>query len=341
MHLSEGFHTIPLTMNILFHYYIVHFLAEQSGFSQEEARTIAWSSQFVDANILSFTVHAEGREYRTIPTQNYGFWNDYFPENVYLPFHFVPGEPGIAAAKRKDRLSDPSSCTPGSPRARELFIDALKTRNPYRIGIGAHAYADSWAHQNFSGYRNPINICDEGSLIPPIGHAQILKTPDMYGIEWEDSRLLPETAIINNSVRYLAAAKMVYKFFCTHNRKSFGDVETVLMELELLLDRIGGEKAPQEELITDFQITYGMEPFSLRASLDRAVHLENAPLKEEYFNGYSKYLWFKDTFLYKTRVLTPKPVKGKQGFFSTPFFAWMEAAKEHLSSAKGLLKDLI
>jgi hypothetical protein len=259
---------------------------------------------------------------------------------VYLPFHFLPGDPDIAAAKRKDRLRNPSTCTAGSSRARELFVEALKTRNPYRIGIGAHVYADTWAHQNFSGYRNPINICDDSSLIPPIGHAQILKTPDMYDLSWEDNRLLPELAVIDNSSRYLSAAKMIYKFFCTHNKKSFEDVETVLMELELLLERTGGEKTPQDELIMDFQIKYGIEPFSLRASLDEAVLLENAPLKEEYFNGYSKYLWFKDTFLYKTRVLTPKPVKGKADFFSTPFFAWMEAAKEHLSAAKVLMKDL-
>lgn len=328
-------------MNILFHYYIIHFLAGRSGFSQGKAQTIAWSSQFVDTNILSFTVHADGREYRTIPTQNYGFWNDYFPKNVYLPFHFIPGEPRTASEKRQDREGDPSICTPGSQRARELFIEALKTRNPYRIGIGAHAYADTWAHQNFSGYRNPANICDDSSLIPPIGHAQVLKTPDMYNVKWVDRRLVPEAWEIDNFSRYLAAARMVYKFFCAHNRRSFQDSETVLTELELLLNRAGGEKVPEKEILLDFQINYGMEPFMIGAWFDQAIQLENAPLEEDYFNGYSKFLWLKDTLLYKTKVLTPKPVTGKEGFFSTPFFAWMEAAREHLSSAKTLMKDLI
>lgn len=326
-------------LNRIFHYYILHFLAERGGFSREDAKTIAWSSQFVDGNILSFTVDRGGKLYDTIPTQNYGFWNDYFPRNVYLPFHFIPGDPAFSSETRKDGKTDTSVCSPGSPQGRELFIRALKSGNPYRIGIGAHAYADTWAHQNFSGFTSPLNMLREESLIPPIGHAQALKSPDSIGTVWEDPRLIPEKQTISNKKRFFAAAKMIYKFFRTHNRLDYEDVDTVLLELELLLDKPGMEPPEDEEIAADFHITFGTDPFSLLTWIDEAIIMEGAPPEEEYFAGYSRLLWLKDILLYRSKILRPKPVKGRKNFFSSPFFIWMEAAKEHLAAAKEILRN--
>ena len=63
-------------MNIEFHYYIIHFLANQAGFPEEEAQLIAYSSQFVDHNIVSYRIEIAGKYYSTFPTQNYGFWDE-------------------------------------------------------------------------------------------------------------------------------------------------------------------------------------------------------------------------------------------------------------------------
>jgi len=325
-------------MNIEFHYYIIHFLANQAGFPEEEARTLAYSSQFVDHNIISYTIKSGNRTYATFPTQNYGFWDDSFPREVYIPFHFFPGNPDYERAKRLDGRKNSLSCTPNGPQVKELLLTALKTRNLYRVGIALHTYADSWAHQNFSGQLEEWNAIDSRSLIPAIGHAQALRKPDTPGLSWKDPRLQKENQTVVNRDRMLAAARMIYKYLCTYNHRSFDDIDVVEWKLADLIGMPGAKTS--DERISDIVIEERMEKYYRSEWLHEAFHVTEDPGSKELFTGYDKLLWLKDAVLYRSSIIERKPVSAKPAFYESNLYKWLESARDHLACAKGILKGI-
>jgi len=325
-------------MNIEFHYYAIYFLALRAGLSDDQARTVAYSSQLVDHNIISYRVATPGAQYLIEPTQNYGFWDDRFPRDVYIPFHFFPGDPDAERSGRIDGQTNPMNTTPDSPRVRELLVDALKTRNLYRVGIALHTYADSWAHQNFSGRLESWNRIDPNSPIPPIGHAQALGKPDNVALQWEDPRIAPEYRAISNRDRFLRAARQIYKFLATFNRRPFDDLEFVEWDLVEILGE-PGQKPSGTERINDFIIHDTMTPYRRGMWLSEAVNLPNGEADEELFRGYSKLLWLRDAVLYRSKLIEQRPVHPKPGFESSHFHRWHEATKEHRTAAWRILAD--
>jgi hypothetical protein len=179
-------------MNLEFHYYITGWLARRAGFSADDAETIAYSCQYVDNAILGYLVHAPRGDYKTIITQNYEFWDEEISGQIFMPFHFIPAAAFGPSPQRKDLGTNPYDVRPNSPLAKAILIDALNSRDLFRVGIALHAYADTWAHQNFSSKREPWNELDDSAIIPPMGHAQALQDPDELSQTWEDSRLLPQ-----------------------------------------------------------------------------------------------------------------------------------------------------
>ena len=323
-------------MNVEFHYYIIHFLAKQAGFSPEEARTIAYSSQFVDHNIISYSIKTERGTYPTFPTQNYGFWDEAFPQEVYIPFHFFPGDPEYEKSKRKDSRKNALNCTPNAPPVKELLVLALKTRNLYRVGIALHTYADSWAHQNFSGRLEEWNRIDNRSLIPPIGHAQALRKPDNPGLTWHDPRLREDMQTVVNCDRMLAAARMIYKYLCTYNRRDFGDAELVEWKLSELIGSPGQKTT--DERIADIVIEDEIDTYRRSDWLREAFELIEDPGQSEIFAGYDKLLWLKDALLYRSSIAERTPVKANPQFYESDFYKWLESAGDHLAAAKSIIK---
>ena len=326
-------------MNIEFHYYIIHFLANQAGFSEEEARTLAFSSQFVDHNIISYSIKNGNRTYATFPTQNYGFWDDTFPKEVYIPFHFFPGNPEYKGAARRDGRKNGLNCTPNGSQVKELLLEALKTRNLHRVGIGLHTYADSWAHQNFSGQLEEWNTIESRSLIPAIGHAQALRKPDTPGLIWRDNRLEKENQLVTNRERMLSAGRMIYKYLCTYNHRSFDDIDVVEWKLADLIGQ-PGEKTGDER-ISDIVIEERMEKYHRSDWLHEAFHVTEDPGSSELFTGYDKLLWLKDAVLYRSSIVERKPVTAKPGFNDSSLYKWLESARDHLACAKRILKGIV
>ncbi|MBE9546622.1 MAG: hypothetical protein IMF10_03880 [Proteobacteria bacterium] len=84
-------------MNTEFHYYITGIIAHAAGFSQEEAKTIATASEFVDENDVSFNIEdrSSGKSYEVYISQT---MNILKPKRklmrIYPVFHFLPGDPG-------------------------------------------------------------------------------------------------------------------------------------------------------------------------------------------------------------------------------------------------------
>lgn len=336
-------------MNIEFHYYAIYFLARRAGFGEDEARIIAQSSQYVDDAILPYAVDSRGGvpAYLTITTQNYVFWDPAISASVYLPFHFIPGDPSRSARERRDGERNPFAVTPDSPLARAVLIDALGSGDLFRVGIALHAYADTWAHQHFTGRLEDANAFDPSSPLPAAGHLQALTSPDHALGLWSDGRLLPEFERIDNRERFLAAAKMIYRFLRTSRREGFGDESLVLAELSEIWRR---DARDMDARIVDFMLALGIAPYDRRNWLEDAgiaVRRDGDEAEEDsQAKGYDRLLWLK----YELR----KRINGGDGlrraetggrFLGSELHAWNEAAKAHrrktmrLFAQAGLLKE--
>jgi len=148
------------------HYYAVYVLARAAGVNPDAARTIATSSQFVDDCPENFTVKLQGGgSFDVVATAHhfYSFSNFSRADQVlvWVPFHFIPGNEG---ADYTERLV----CRKDSVIARAMFEQALKgipsKQGVHRLGIAAHAYADTFSHYGFSGVCSRCNDVDNDSI---------------------------------------------------------------------------------------------------------------------------------------------------------------------------------
>lgn len=327
------------SMNVIFHYYVINFLAREAGFTNADAELVAYSSQYVDNNIVSYNIKTGREEYKNFPTQNYGFWSKSFPKDVYVPFHFFPGDPEAESAQRKDGKTNPYNCTPNSSRAKEMLISALKSRNLYRLGIALHTFADTWAHQNFTGLNEDWNRVENGGVIPPIGHAQVIRKPDIPAERWSDPRL--RNGKIVNIDRFMEAAKKIFRYLCLYNKKSYDHEELILWQLkELLIGKPGKRAKSMEEVILDFQIQGSIEEYHRRRWLADAAQDVAENENDKAYNGYDKILWAKDHLLKKTSLGQPKNLIAKPGFYDSHYYKWTESSRDHRNAAARLLKDL-
>ena len=206
-------------MDIEFHYWITGILARQAGFTEEEAKTIAYTSQYVDENDVSVMVKdRESKDkYVNFITQTFNILK---PKTellrIYPIYHFIPGHPEAPSARRRDGKMHLFNTTPNNVFANEILKAAFAAEEDvrlYRIGIATHGYADSWAHQNFTGWHENFNAVGLNP-IPNIGHADAQHHPDWVGHRWLDDRLVDGE--INNNHRFLSASKELFRQFCDH-----------------------------------------------------------------------------------------------------------------------------
>lgn len=209
-------------MDTEFHYWMTAIIAERAGFSREEARTIAYASEYVDENDVAIEVawHGKKKRYRNFVSQTLNILK---PRQqlmrIYPIFHFVPGDPQAASARRRDGRMHILNTTPDSENARELFDAAFAAPEHirlYRIGIATHMYADTWAHQNFVGWFDSHNHLDM-SLAPNIGHADAGHHPDWPAHRWDDHRLVD--AAVDNRMRFLDAAQAIFRRYCRYQKQ--------------------------------------------------------------------------------------------------------------------------
>jgi len=209
-----------------FHFYVTYALANKAGFSADESHIIAYASQYVDDNNESqyprkdgppqfpFGIRVNGGFFRPIMTQSMSVKSLVYEiqKFVYVPFHFLPGDNNQPINGGQNKYST----TPDSQNARKLLKTALATRDLYRIGIAVHTFADTWSHQNFTGYeedwnsvfhwRNPFR-----ALTPNIGHADVGHLPDEISATWNDYRLDKPHRKRNNKKTALQACKRIFQ----------------------------------------------------------------------------------------------------------------------------------
>jgi hypothetical protein len=208
-------------VDLEFHYYMTYLIASRAGYSPDEAVIVAHAAQSVDDNHIPLSVYW-GLEppYKNRISQTMDITDPHGDSLIYPIFHFIPGDPQVVAAKRKDGMESPWITTPNSVLANRMINAALASDNLYRIGAAIHGYADTWAHQNFLGKRDLLNVMPGAysnvfvSQAMAIGHAQAKHLPDIPALVWQDGRLVNET--IDNRARFLDAAEHILEKLVLH-----------------------------------------------------------------------------------------------------------------------------
>jgi hypothetical protein len=319
-------------MNAEFHYYAVRYLCVRAGMDEGRADLVARSSQYVDNAIHAYRIEDEG--YLTQVTQNYVFWDEDTSRSIYLPFHFLPGDPDLASRERRDGRASRWAVTADSPLARELLVRALRSGNPFRIGIALHAYADTWAHQHFSGRLEEGNTVEASATLPPAGHLQALRSPDDAALRWRDGRLLPSLSAIDNADRFLSAARKIYRYLRTSLRQGFEDEELALDGLRAIWRGGSGDMGAR---LADFAIYLDVPPYDKRSWLAEAG-IRDETADEGRFAGYDKILWVKAELGKRTGFSSGlRHIDSGGRFKGSALHLWNEAAAEHRAVALELL----
>jgi len=225
-------------MNAEFHYHMTYLIAAKAGLGAENSLIVAKAAQFVDDNSVDYTIDkGKPSEYRNYISQT---MNIIQPKaklfRIYPLFHFWPGDVDASAGQRRDGLMHKLNTTPGSQNARWALKQALATGNLFRIGVAAHGFADTWAHQNFVGYLHPFNVMPSvlGYVAPPIGHATAGHNPDWPALVWTDSRLTDKR--VDNKRRFLEAAREMLCAFARYADPSISEASLSTRAEELVRD---------------------------------------------------------------------------------------------------------
>ncbi len=153
-------------MQIDFHYYATFAMARCAGLNLESALVIATSAQFVDDNASphdiefddgsSLSVEATAHHVADLANRD-----KKDQRNVWVPFHFLPGNEGIS-------FTEKLICRQDSAIAKQMLSHYLEQSDkPYfleLIGIMAHVYGDTFSHYGFSGVSSRRNRVQSSSF---------------------------------------------------------------------------------------------------------------------------------------------------------------------------------
>ena len=327
-------------MDIEFHYWITGIIAKEAGFDEEEAKIIAYSSQFVDENDVSITVNdrSTGKGYVNFISQTLNILK---PKSellrIYPIYHFIPGHPEAPSARRRDGKMHLFNTTPNNEFANTIIEDAFRAEEGtrlYRIGIATHGYADTWAHQNFTGWHESFNAVGLNP-IPNIGHADAHNHPDWVGHRWVDDRLVENE--INNNHRFMSAAKEVFRYYCDYlvslgrySKKQKPKWPKGEKKLRTAMEPVssGDENYGKEERISSYkQLAPWLPEFDEADWFDAAIDTEVKGLRDSKSGIFAEFTVFHDEYWWKED--TDKE--------TTHWYKFQKTVKEHERFAIRLL----
>jgi hypothetical protein len=265
-------------VNINYHYFTVKTLARFAGIEEAEAQYIAHFSQQVDDFIMSTPVAVKGNVpdffkqnglaknitgniwmFLPCPT---GFEllsevsHDY-QRHAMVPFHFIPVEPLNTLENRSGFDRSLYRCLTAEDKKASLVNKLMETtvakadlknaKSIMELGMMLHTYADTYAHNSFSGFHgwenqskiqqaekakkpalNELEIIAYTAL-PSIGHANAGHTPDVcdYMIALnlkknEQSGLYP-VITRDNSVFFTSCSANILGMLCKINKTEIPD----------------------------------------------------------------------------------------------------------------------
>ncbi|MBQ9376381.1 MAG: hypothetical protein IJU05_01065 [Schwartzia sp.] len=229
-------------MDIDFHFGTIYVLSRWAKFGSENSNLIAHASQLVDDNFDS-TPFSDEEEKRDVAQgihvryscQNiWGNVSGKGNREIWIPFHFLPGLEGETqqeklVCKKHSELSE-------KLKERLLATTLDNSVYPFRLGVGLHVFADTWAHQEFAGINNIVNkvqdlifttsgsyvekVLDEvvgkSALVSkvldevmPLGHAAAVHCPDMPYLWWKSGERFTEGR--KNWDEFLEASEEVFR----------------------------------------------------------------------------------------------------------------------------------
>jgi len=288
-----------------FHYDVIYVLAKWGGFSTDEAYVLAYSSQYVDdanntgrikfTNSASYTRTSSAHETKDLLHNA----NDAENHNVWLPFHFIPGNQGYERGKAPNMpFEDKLICTPDSFIARDMIKEVISKANRpnglHRFGIALHTYADTWAHRGFIGMVTDKNKMHnirrrnaDGNLVEvdtimnraisevlPLGHGPAICNPDMpfleeWVFEFYDER--GEQKYLNTEYFLVAADNIIkaMRVFLDYRKSPINFTE----DLSALFDGYAGLSENQSNVLKGLFTTITSEEGNDRhnAWLQRAI----------------------------------------------------------------------
>jgi len=326
-------------MDIEFHYHMTYLIAAKAGLSPADALILAHACQMTDDNDKIFEINTDTAD----------FYSNYISQTIdvtkpkgglfriYVLFHFIPGDPLEQGAARKDGLMHCLNTTPASQNARDMAAAALAAKDIYRLGIACHAFADTFAHQNFVGYYTSFNGLTGPleKVTPNIGHADARHDPDRPALVWEDKRLMHEQ--IDNTGRFLAAAMALFGLLAA----STGVANAQTLEKELLEDlrwAIGDPDAGNRHVavrqdrykVLARRPAYGgleLPEYNPHQWLDEAVHEDVRGLSDKRSVWPFDFTVFPDVFTWKN------PAQHRESHW----YRFQEAIKNHQKDVMALL----
>ena len=229
-------------MDIDFHYGTIYVLARWAKFGSENAHLIAESSQLVDDNFDStpFSGEEEKKNIEQGVHVRYScqnIWGNVTGKGngeIWIPFHFLPGLEGDNDADRLVCKKDSELAHKLGDRLLDTSLD--DTNFPFRLGIGLHVFADTWAHQEFAGINNTVNkvqnliFATQGSVVEnviedivgassfvskildevmPLGHAAAVHCPDMPYLWWKSGERFTDGR--KNWDEFMEASEEIFK----------------------------------------------------------------------------------------------------------------------------------
>ena len=327
-------------MDTEFHYYMTGIIAKAAGFSNDEAKTIATASEYVDENDVCLKIEdrSGGEVYENYISQT---MNILKPKRrlmrIYPVFHFVPGDPMDDGACRTDGKMHLLNTTPGNEIADNLINAAFKSPEDvrlYRIGIATHAFADTWAHQNFVGWYDYFNNIGMDPK-PDIGHADAEHHPDWPAHRWEDERLVENE--IDNTERYINAAENIYNKYRGYlelvNRNADTGWDDLCSQLIAAMGSSfsGNSNCYSEERISRYnKIAPWPGEFDEAEWFDAAIETKVRGLKDSDKGLLSMFTMLRDKLYWRDGVDREK----------TDWFRFQESVKEHQRFAMGSLDKL-
>jgi|GEM_PF-641114 len=355
-------------MNTTFHYYVAYYICKQAGFSDKDSEIIAYSCAYVDHCYFPYNIKTKKDSFKSANTTFY--LNESKDEAklqaTLLSYHFFPGDYNYEGARRKDKKMNWTNTTPNSEPVKELFIEALKSKNLYRIGIALHTFMDSYAHQNFSGMLNKWNELDNGiKFFKPRGHSQILWIPDDYFAPlWIDDRLEDDINVISNKTRFQKAMTQSYKFLCIYNKLNYNKSDIVWWELEDLLLTCSSKDEDEEKnigqiinssIINKIKEKVSYYPDSQLEKNNKII--EKLTLKYK-INHFDNTKWEKEAFAYDENIenkllkninhnlrrfiptINFIECRAKENFYDSDFYKWSISAVEHKNEAAKIIRNI-
>lgn len=366
-------------MEISSHYYALLALCRAKGISKEVSQRIAYASQFVDDAKINYLFVDEDKSDDPLFMKNkdgsvcikhIATCHSYFKIKTYnyssmiyntCAFHFIPGCEG-------EYFVDKLICREDSHIINEIMQNNLGA-SAEKFGMLLHIYADTFAHQGFSGLLSKKNIIENldyengtfgvkfdnfkrktfnffvnffskekdlkfKNIIPAYGHGQAYHYPDLPYLKYSYN--------YNNETHENAQKKKIEVDNRQRYKKAFESISKYL-DRYIQTNSLHIDETDNDKLIKFYKILSQKASDKKKIKLWRKYLIKNGYFDSDSFElKYDENLWLKDCFddfnkdKYQVRIING--AKLKQGYKDKSWYKFVSAVKEYKIEFVDILK---